>query len=206
MYLNISIPFKKEIQFKTSIAEICSISLEKDISINDNELLGDFIITGEYRNLDINVDTMPFEHIIPFKVDLDKDIIIETLDYDIGDFNYEIKNEDTLIVNIVLNVSAEKKKLDESIFIKDDDENRFNIVEEQIIDNVEEDKDSKSIINSELFNEDYVTYHIHIVKVNETIESISKDYKIEKDKLLELNDISQISIGDKLIIPDINES
>ena len=204
--MNISIPFKKEIQFKTSIAEICSISLEKDISINDNELLGDFIITGEYRNLDINVDTMPFEHIIPFKVDLDKDIIIETLDYDIGDFNYEIKNEDTLIVNIVLNVSAEKKKLDESIFIKDDDENRFNIVEEQIIDNVEEDKDSKSIINSELFNEDYVTYHIHIVKVNETIESISKDYKIEKDKLLELNDISQISIGDKLIIPDINES
>ena len=45
--MNINIPFNKIVPFKSSIAEICSISLEHDISINDSELLGDFLITGE---------------------------------------------------------------------------------------------------------------------------------------------------------------
>ncbi|MBR7042530.1 MAG: LysM peptidoglycan-binding domain-containing protein [Bacilli bacterium] len=50
-----------------------------------------------------------------------------------------------------------------------------------------------------------MTYHVHIVKINETIESISQDFKIDKDKLLELNDINTVQVGDKIIIPDLNE-
>ena len=220
--MNISIPFKKTIQFKSSIAEICSISLEHDISINDNELLGDFLVTGEYKNLDVNVDTMPFEYVIPFRVNLDEDIIMDTLNYDIEDFTYEIENNDSLTVKILFHVSADKKEpiVSEDIFERNviDEEDRLNLIDEEeketskdillneIVDeNDKEDEhieNSVNIINSNNIKEDYITYHIHITKANETLESIANDNKIEKEKLMELNDLQQVQIGDKIIIPD----
>ena len=220
--MNISIPFKKTIQFKSSIAEICSISLEHDISINDNELLGDFLVTGEYKNLDVNVDTMPFEYVIPFRVNLDEDIIMDTLNYDIEDFTYEIENNDSLTVKILFHVSADKKEpiVSEDIFERNviDEEDRLNLIDEEeketskdtllneiVVENDKEDEhidNSVNIINSNNIKEDYITYHIHITKANETLESIANDNKIEKEKLIELNDLEQVQIGDKIIIPD----
>ena len=220
--MNISIPFKKTIQFKSSIAEICSISLEHDISINDNELLGDFLVTGEYKNLDVNVDTMPFEYVIPFRVNLDEDIIMDTLNYDIEDFTYEIENNDSLTVKILFHVSADKKEpiVSEDIFERNviDEEDRLNLIDEEeketskdtllseiVVENDKEDEhieNSINIINSNNIKEDYITYHIHITKANETLESIANDNKIEKEKLMELNDLQQVQIGDKIIIPD----
>lgn len=219
--MNLSIPFKKNIPFKTSIAEICSISLEHDVSINESELLGDFIVSGEYKNLDVNVDTMPFEHVVPFSVALDDDINIETLSYEIEDFTYEVENNDSLTVNIVLHVTAEKiiESPSERIFEKDDvsDDEVLNIIndsereekdeeimDEKRINDIENVSEEVNILNDNI-KEDYITYHVHIVKINETIESISQDFKIDKDKLLELNDINTVQVGDKIIIPDLNE-
>ena len=226
--MNISIPFEKIIPFKSNIAEICSISLEHDISINDNELLGDFLVTGEYKNLDVNVDTQPFEYVVPFRVNLDEDIIIDTLNYDIEDFTYEIKNNDSLSVKIIFHVSAEKKEptIPENIFEREtiDEEDRLNLINEnqneeketinldEIIENNNNNENNEhienniNIINSNNIKEDYITYHIHVTKANETIDSISNDYKIDKEKLMELNDLTQIQIGDKIIIPDNDES
>lgn len=214
--MNISIPFKKLIPFKSNIAEICSISLEHDVSINDSELLGDFIITGEYKNLDVNVDTMPFEHVIPFSVNLEEDINIDTLNYEIEDFSYEIENNDSVSVNILFSVTAEKlakdvnnifEKVDEDVLEKSEifDEQRNEKTEEIIeVENTIKENDI-SIIENTNIEEDYITYHIHLVKINETIDSIAKDYKIDKEKLIELNDITNLQIGDKIIIPEIDE-
>lgn len=219
--MNLSIPFKKVIPFKGTIEEICSISLEHDVSINDKELLGDFIISGEYKNLEINVDTKPFEHVIPFSVNLDDDILIDTLNYEIEDFNYEIINNDSLSVNIILHVTADKKEInkideiftkDEDVFVEDDvrlndeiipDDIKVEILEENI--NTSNDNLDNTILNNYNLKEDYITYHIHLVKINETLDSISSEYKIDKEKLIELNDVSSVEMGDKLIIPDINE-
>lgn len=219
--MNISIPFNKIVPFKSSIAEICSISLEHDISINDSELLGDFLVSGEYKNLDINIDTIPFEHVIPFSVKLDEDIIIDTLSYEVEDFSYEIVDSNSLKVNIILHVSADKNVTEEKIFDEKpevDEEDRLKLLDEEneetisdqntenkIDESKEVTKDDIDLIKSSNLKEDYITYHIHIVKINETIDSISADYKIEKDKILELNDISSIQVGDKIIIPDLNE-
>lgn len=231
--MNITIPFKKQIPFKSSIAEICSISLEHDVSINESELLGDFIISGEYKNLQVNVDTMPFEHVIPFSVNLDKDIIIDSLNYEVEDFTYEIENEDTLCVNILFHVTADKivSSKEDSIFEKEevdrfydeditkliksdkldkeelvDSQNQNNVAKSVVIEkNIEEEKNSVDIIKNSNIKEDYITYHIHIVKVNETIDQLASLYKISKEKLMELNDINNIEVGDKIIIPDLDE-
>lgn len=228
--MNLTIPFKKEIPFKSKIAEITSISLEHDVSINDSEILGDFIVSGDYKNLDVNVDTMPFSHVVPFSVTLDENIDLDTLSYEISAFDYEIINDDILKVNITFHVEAEKlKREDESIFmdvtdelldqdnlitkdVEEDGDSSENIDDEAIIatldvENSETDDDREdneveaSVITQNDLEQDYITYHVHIAKINETIDSLCTLYKIDKDELLELNDITDLNIGDKVIIP-----
>jgi len=234
--LNLTIPFSKDILFKTKIAEIFSISLEQDVSINEKELLGDFIVSGDYKSLDINVDTTPFSYVVPFSVSLDEDIDINTLKYEICDFKYNIVGEDTLNVVISFHVEADKiinkheelfERIDENEELSNDDidkiiqsdvddnknhtltlDNDDDIFEdEKVIDQrLDNQNDSADIISQNELEEDYITYHIHLVKINETIDSISSDYKIDKDVLMELNDVNSINIGDKLIIPINNET
>lgn len=208
--LDLTIPFIKEIDFKNKIAEISSISLEKDISINDNDLLGDFIISGEYKNLDINIDTIPFRHVIPFSTSLNSDIDINSLSYDVIDFNYEIVDEEILKVEIKLHIFAQKKleEIKSDIFEKVEYDDRNNIVE-NIVNNGDNNEIKETVDNQTLkqydFEEDYIKYHIHYVKLNETIESISKEYNISYEELVNLNQVESVSVGDKLIIPEINE-
>lgn len=219
--MNITIPFSKEILFKSKIAEITSISLEHDISINEKELLGDFIVSGEYKNLDVNVDTNPFSHVVPFSVELKNNIDINTLKYEIEDFSYEIKDEDILAINILFHVSADElsfkheeifEKPDEDLFEreikeenKETDKNEITTDNEAEEEKLEErDNDADILKNNELV-EDYITYHIHLVKAGETIKTISKFYNISEEELYDLNSQNDVSIGDKLLIPELDE-
>ena len=80
----------------------------------------------------------------------------------------------------------------------------------------EEDRDQLVVSNVEKVNtsevisgleteDDYMTFKIHVVKEEETLESICQINNIDKDELLKLNDINDINVGDKLIIPYQNE-
>lgn len=54
-------------------------------------------------------------------------------------------------------------------------------------------------------DERYVTYKVYIVREDDTIESICNKYNIQKQFIEPYNDLSNIKIGDKLIIPYLNE-
>ena len=45
------IPYEKDIEFDTKIAEITSISLEHEETTNGNEITGEFIISGDYETI-----------------------------------------------------------------------------------------------------------------------------------------------------------
>ena len=53
--------------------------------------------------------------------------------------------------------------------------------------------------------ESFVTYQIHIMKETDTIESVCTKYNTTQTILGDYNDLSTLTIGDKLIIPDTNE-
>ena len=59
--MNCIIPFTKDIKFKTNIAEILSISLEHDFTANPEEVLGNFIISGDYKTHEVSVNKEHFE-------------------------------------------------------------------------------------------------------------------------------------------------
>ena len=229
--MNLIIPFTKDIKFNTSIVEIVSISLEHDYTVNDSEILGNFIISGDYKSHEVSVNKEHFEYVLPFSVDLTTRIDRESVDFAIEDFTYEIKNNDTLEVRIEYSINALEEKQEEP---------KEGIIEEPLFERVEEDttledmldsfdeditrddteikeeteeekrdvseEDKKTIIDSiNEADENFVTYHIHIMKETDTIESVCTKYSTTSSILSEYNDLSTVAVNDKLIIPDINE-
>lgn len=50
-------------------------------------------------------------------------------------------------------------------------------------------------------DETFVTYHVYIVRENDTVDSIIEKYKTTRDDLVAYNDLENIKIGSKVIIP-----
>lgn len=232
------VPFKKELPFKTKVSDITSISLERDIKVTDEGVVtGTFYITGDYKMNEGSINREKFSFDLPFDITLDPRYDISTVNTDIEDFYYDIKNEDTLKVNIDLFIEAdylpepiEDKKEEEQeakeVIEDNKDEELVDVVElndrsttidkvdtdrTNVIDNnkIEKDSDSSSI-EQDLFSnldntETYTTYYVYIVKEEDTIDKIITRYSITKEDLEYYNDIADIKVGDKIIIPKTRE-
>lgn len=304
------IPYKKDIVFKTNIANITSISLEHEEKIKEGEVIGDFSIFGEYKIHNDTTEKELFKYRLPFSIDFTENIDKDSIKIDIEDFNYEIIESDVLRINIEFSLNAteivmekevkveeisdeELRELDEFLAEDDGEEDvsleelerqlqeytcfdkevealskeitdnaRGEIVEEldedeeievldeepeavvveldnlDIEESILEAKDEVPVEQTEIREEEelnmeeiiknvnevqeenmeiegqeiiktveneYVTYHIHIVNENESIDDIMKKYECSLEVIKMYNDITSIAVGDKIIIPDLNE-
>lgn len=244
--MNLIIPFTKDIKFNSNISEIVSISLEHDYTVNDSEILGNFIISGDYKTHEVSVNKEHFEYVLPFSVDLTTRIDRKSVDFSIEDFTYEIKNNDTLEVRIEYSINALEDKLEikeeiideEPLFERVEEETTLeemldtideevrDTTKEESVEEVTEENDKEDTVDTALIDEQrnvgeeekntiidsineaddaFVTYHIHIMKETDTIDTVCTKYNTTSSILSEYNDLSTVAIGDKLIIPDINE-
>jgi len=216
------IPFKKEIIFNDNLSEITSISLEHNLKCEDNDITGNFYITGEYKITGSSPTTSKFEYDLPFEINLDERYLLNKAIIDVDDFYYEIMNEQVLKVNIevlVDNIEEQEIVIDEPVFeekifettIEEYEEGEIkemNRIEEKI---KEETVDNSRCIEEELpsiFNnldssETYRSYTIYIVRETDTIETILTKYNISKESLEDYNDMKEIKVGDKIIIPNV---
>ena len=97
------VPFKKELSFKTKVSEITSISLEREINVEEEGIItGVFHITGNYKMNEGSINRDEFSFDLPFDITLDPRYDISTVKADIDDFYYDVINSDTLSVNIDL--------------------------------------------------------------------------------------------------------
>lgn len=219
--MNCIIPFEKEVKFAGPVKEICSISLEHEITPNEHEILGNFIVSGTYKEHELSVNTSDFRFVIPFNVELTNRIEEDSLEFSIDNFTYDI-NEDKMVVKIDYIVYADdiREEVIDPFDLIDETEP---VIEPEIIEaedvksddnryeeTISETYEKEEAINNEIISninaeEDYMTYHIHIVKENESIDSIAMNYKITKDELSAINNIDNIIVNDKLIIPMIDE-
>lgn len=215
--MNLIIPFTKDIKFTSNISEITSISLEHEFTVNNDEILGNFIVSGDYKTHELSVNKEHFEHVLPFRVDISSRIDCETVDLAIQDFTYEIKDNDTLKIDIEYTINALELKEEEpkeELFERvEDTESLEDILDEISDENIDtqetrnvSEEDKKTILESiNEQDESFVTYHIHIMQENDTIDTICTKYNTTSNVLNEYNDLSTVAIGDKLIIPDLNE-
>jgi len=195
------IPFSKEIEFNTNIYEINSISLEHNLKIKDNKVTGEFIISGDYKEDEFRLNVEPFIYNIPFNIDLDDKYILDEVKIEIDDFNYEVKNN-KLEINISVSIDNIEviELLDEPVVEDNDNREEVEQIEDvKVIDN----KCTLNTIFDSFEDKDdvYVTYNVHIYRENDTIDNIINLYKTTKEKLEEYNDLSNITLGSKIIIP-----
>lgn len=262
---------EKELKFSNNIAEITSISLEERHEVQDDKLVGNFIVSGEYKIHEISLNKEKFNFKIPYEYDIKSDVEENSLDLEITNFVYDSDN-DSLFVTIDYDLCGDRK----DILLFDDKEDLDEFLKsrevELIIDDVNEEIDRTSLdtlapqeeeldheetkddlsnacveevkeeekqneeemkefiesvkdvsnvddvvsrnieeskeqlLNSVKVNDDnYITYKVHIVKQEDTLESILVKYSITLDELKEYNDFNVLTLGDKLLIPIINE-
>ena len=214
------VPFKKDITFDSNIAEISSISLEHTLKLKEENLVsGEFIISGTYKMTEASLNVDSFEYKLPFDISIDKKYNTKNIDVDINDFYYEVINNEILSISIevVLDGLEEKAQEKEEIRMTEEkletlEENKeavdtnedlqpVSIAEDSEEVNREEDNTVKSIFEGLDENERYAVYKVHIVTENDTTESIITEYGVTRDDLEAYNDLSDLKIGDKLIIP-----
>lgn len=207
------IPFRKEISFD-HLYEITSISLEHNLSKEDNTLSGNFIVSGEYLMTETSKDTIPFNYDIPFTVDIDETYDISNASIDVDDFYYEIINNNILAINIevkldnIKEILLERGNMDTLDILSDntidldaiDNNIEINNFNDEVI--IKSDEDIKKSLFSNLDNTDnYVNYRVYIVRENDNIDGIMKKYNVNKNMLEDYNDLTNIKVGDKIIIP-----
>ena len=187
------IPFRKEISIG-NIYEVTSISLEHNLSINDNVVSGNFIVSGEYLMTEASKDTIPFNYDIPFTIDIDNTYDISNALIDVDDLIERDESMDRL--DILSDNTIDLDAIDNNIEI-----NNFN---DEVI--IKSDEDIKKSLFSNLDNTDnYVNYRVYIVRENDNIDGIMKKYNVNKNMLEDYNDLTNIKVGDKIIIPYVKD-
>lgn len=223
------IPFYKEIVFKNKIANLTSISLEHNEKVVDGEVSGEFIVYGDYKVHNDTTEKEEFKYKLPFTALLPDDIDLNTVKVDITDFKYDQIDEDVLRIDIDFSIEGDTLEcLDERGEVSEEDTINEEIdeilgIKEEVetlelpVESMEEEVQVREdTINEEIqviekteekieTMEEYVTYHVHVVGSNDSVENIMKLYNTNLDMLNQYNDIKELKIGDKVIIPEYNE-
>ena len=248
------IPFKKEINFKTMISKVTSISLEHTLKIIDEyNIGGDFIVSGSYKMTEASQLDEEFSYKVPIEIAIDKKYDTSNISLEIDDFTYEILNEERLLLNIDLCIdNLELKHVEEkfeTLFANDDyseldktlqeiesdlekeltrDEDSDNLFLEtsteqeleipmnfdyhnEITVPVKNNFESNDLESTSLFtafkntDETFSTYSVYIIREGDNLDTVIDKYKTTRDALSEYNDLSDIRIGTKIIVPSSNE-
>lgn len=219
------IPLKKQLTFKTNINEITSISLENTLHTINEVIEGDLIISGTYKITETSISVDDFEFKIPINIEIDNKYNCENITIDIDDFYYEIINNNILEVNIEIllnNITEKTIEKNENAIITQNKEDEMDTkqnesieercIEEEIEEYTTIDTNAKINNNEKEINnlfenfsdesEQYSTYYIYIVREGDSKDTIMAKYNITKEQFEEYNDIMELKIGDKIIIPE----
>ena len=212
------INIEKRVDFPTMIGEVCAISLDHNLKFIDNlNINGDLILSGKYKMTEASRLEEDFLYKFPIEIALTEKLDLNTTKVEISDFYYEIENDDIMICHVDLDIEGlEVVDFCDDIFdsreCDGDKEKIEEIPTKEIIEPIVETKEEKeeiilekkeeiNIMNFEADNETYGTFVVYIVRQNETVNSILEKYNTTVEELEKYNDLKNINIGTKLIIP-----
>lgn len=225
--MNQKIEFKKDCMLKTYVSSITDISLTHDYKILDDTIEGYFDVTGSYKVTMSSVETESFMFTIPFTIALSSLIDKDTIDLKLSDFNYSVE-KDVLHLKMFLDMDYQEIEIKEDTEDNEEIDNMINdlmdkesttdikspsefhneVMLDNVIDSKEEvstkEKVSEKNFNT-IFNEvkesNFSKYKVYIMRSEDTLESILVKYNVTMDEIKEYNDINNINIGSKIVIP-----
>lgn len=219
----------------TSISLEHEIKIEDNTLKGNFIVSGDFKSHEVSVNKEAFSYVLPFEIDLLENIDADSvEFMIDDFTYEVVDSSILRVNIDFNVVGNILEVQEEEEKeeifRDATELFKEQEEEILDIKTEEEVNTkkeemVEEEKEEikdedvrleenqgiekkveDTIINSiSGAEEEYATYHIHMVSDGESVETICTMYNSNVNILSEYNDLTSLTEGDKLIIPDKNE-
>ena len=220
------INIEKRVDFPTMIGEITAISLDHDLKFIDNlNVNGDLILSGKYKMTEASRLEEEFLYKFPIEIALTEKLDLNTTKIEISDFYYEIENDDIMKCHVDLDIEGlEVVDFCDDLFEErecDGDKNKEVEIpkkevieppveeerhdEEEIEELIEDKKEEINIMNFDDENETYGTFVVYIVRQNETVNSILEKYNTTIEELEKYNDLKNINIGTKLIIPILKD-
>ena len=225
--MNQKIEFKKDCMLKTYVSSITDISLTHDYKILDDTIEGYFDVTGSYKVTMSSVETESFMFTIPFTIALSSLIDKDTIDLKLSDFNYSVE-KDVLHLKMFLDMDYQEIEIKEDTEDNEEIDNMINDLidkesttnikspsefhNEVMLDNVldsNEEVSTKEEVSEKNFNtifnevkeSNFSKYKVYIMRSEDTLESILVKYNVTMDEIKEYNDIDNINIGSKIVIP-----
>ena len=221
-----TISFEKKIEFPSMIGEITSISLDHNLKfIDPSNITGNLILSGTYKLTEASRIEDNFYYELPTEIILTEELDLDTSKIEIDDFFYEIENDYNVICYVdvriegveVVDCSTEEKlpslneiELSPQRIELDEERECDGELTNDITEKKEEDytmnTESENVVETLFENingseETYSTYSVYILREEETITSLMTKYKTTKEELENYNDLSNLSVGSKIIIP-----
>lgn len=223
--------FKSNLSEITSISLEHSLHISNDNLITGDFIVsGTYRMTDSSVNTDVFSYNLPFdinmdEHYVLDNVEID----IDDFYYEIKDNNVLVVNIEVLIDKLEDKPLLEKEIISEEV-LNNEEDNMQELFEDQeyiepelvrngepINETLSEIDDSIDIIEQEMpkeikslfdnideSSETYATYHVYIVRETDTVETILQKYSVTKEDIEMYNDLKEIKVGDKIIIPSFN--
>ena len=210
------IDIKKKIEFASMIGEICSISLENHLNFKDaNSIDGCLTLLGSYKATSASQVEEDFHYDLPVDITLTEGVDFLEGSIEITDFYYDIVEDHSLLCHVEIMIEApevleEDRECDgDSVEQKEIEIPHIDSVEPQEYADEErpmnvEKESSSSLFQVDETQETYGTFVVYVIQQNETINSIIEKYNTSIEELEKYNDIKDLSIGNKLIIPIIH--
>ena len=222
--------FKTNVSEIVSISLENNLHVEKDNLITGNFIIsGEYKIADVSLNTEKYKFEIPFDINIDEKYNLDNIVLdIDDFYYEIVNNKVMEVNIDVLIDKLEekpliaeelkerciekedilenLNKQEEKaneEKENEEIFEKKNTNFKEELIKEEKKEIIKEENVNSLFNNLDISSETYKTYKVSIIRNGDSIESIMQKYNITKDILELYNNLSDIKLGDKLIIPSI---
>lgn len=226
-----TIEFKKDCMLKTYASSISDITLSHDYKILEDTIEGYFDVAGSYKATISSVETEDFFYTIPFTIALSSLIDKDSINLSIHDFSYETE-KDVLHLKMVLDMEYTKLPEEvNNEEIEETGENEMEEVNDVIDDYINEkdllspkdfhdevmldktttiketnneitDNNMKTIFNN-VTEKEYSKFKVYIMREEDTLDSILLKYNVKMDEITEYNDVENIHVGDKIIIPII---
>lgn len=202
-----------------------------EVSINEQdfekEIPFDITLDDKYDSskVKIDIDDFYYEVVNEEYLRIHIDVLVDNLVYkennnQIKDDKKEEQKEDFISpdINLEDNKENETREIGDDDIMKDN--NGSSLVMNDVSDasydaeinlNKEQNSEKRENMVNDLYDnfanekDNYVTYKVHIIRENETINDIEEKYNVAKEELEKYNTLDNIVIGSKIIVPLSNE-
>lgn len=213
---SIALEHNLQMENSDSIVGVFTISGKykiNEISVNEEvfekEIPFDITLDDKYdaSKVTIDIDDFYYEIVNEEFLKVHIDVLVDNLVYAKKEKEERCIEDEDITDIIPKSENIKEKESDDNTMddlIKDEE-----VSEDKEVMKVEEDErkeeisDVASEISSNLLleKEQYVTYKVHIIRNDETIDMVMEKYNVTREELEKYNSLDNITIGTKIIIP-----